>query len=172
MNEQCIQLLPPQRGRTILRRTLGIFCWQKSLQACLMLQAGTSWSPSHPQGGSRYFQLSDLSRHPRERAIRTWPLLLLLPVIAAPGSGRRSRLQDKERAEPIFWSLLGTELLCFYSSCRPYILPGDSRVEHKQTHLFPLPQPLASRLSSFSMLRFSHFWAGASIWPPLEDDGF
>lgn len=91
-----------------------------------MLQAGPSWSPSNPQEDSRHFQLSDLSRRPRERAIRTWPLLLLLPVIAAPGSGRRSRLQDKEGAEPIFWSLLGTELLCFYSSCRPYILPGDS----------------------------------------------
>lgn len=73
-----------------------------------------------PQGGSCYFHHSDWSRPPKER-----PFTPPFPLIATPGSGWRSRLQYKEGAEPMFWSLLGTELSCFYSSHRPYILPGD-----------------------------------------------
>lgn len=80
---------------------------------------------------------------PKKELFQTGPLFLPLPVIAILGPSWRSRLQDQEGAGPVFWLLLGTKLLCFHSSHRPYILPGDPRVEHKQIHLFSLPQPLA-----------------------------
>lgn len=172
MNEHCIQLLLPRSGWTTAPRALGTCCGQKPLQTCLMLQARhqrPSFPPQpHPrtQGGSCYFYLRDLSWPPKERAF------------SPPSSndcnsrpGWRSRLQYKEGAEPVFWSLLGTMLSCFYSSHRPYILPGDWGGAQANSRPPTSPAP-GGWLSWFAVLRASLSGAGTSIWPPLKEDGF
>lgn len=70
----------------------------------------------------------------------------------------------------MFWSLLGTELSCFYSSHRPYILPGDLRVEHKQTHS---PHPAAPGRAAVLIccVQILPCLAVASMRPSLTEAG-